>query len=114
MDLWSEIEQKIKELDVSVRALRKTGTEFATAERDYKKKLREEALKLKADGMAVTLIDKVVYGIPEVAELRFKRDVCEAVYQANQESINVLKLNIRIIESQLNREWGQAKYDGIR
>ena len=114
MDLWSEIEQKIKELDVSVRALRKTGTEFATAERDYKKRLREEALKLKADGMAVTLIDKVVYGVPEVAELRFKRDVCEAVYQANQESINVLKLNIRIIESQLNREWGQAKYDGIR
>lgn len=114
MDLWGEIEQKIKELDVSVRALRKTGTEFATAERDYKKCLREEALKLKADGMAVTLIDKVVYGIPEVAELRFKRDVCEAVYQANQESINVLKLNIRIIESQLNREWGQAKYDGIR
>ena len=89
-------------------------TEFATAERDYKKKLREEALKLKADGMAVTLIDKVVYGVPEVAELRFKRDVCEAVYQANQESINVLKLNIRIIESQLNREWGQTKYDGIR
>ena len=114
MDLWSESEQKIKELDVSVRALRKTGTEFATAERDYKKKLREEALKLKVDGMAVTLIDKVVYGIPEVAELRFRRDVCETVYQANQESINVLKLNIRIIESQLNREWGQAKYDGIR
>lgn len=114
MDLWGEIEQKIKELGISVKALRKTGTEFATAERDYKKKLREEALKLKADGMAVTLIDKVVYGVPEVAELRFKRDVCEAVYQANQESINVLKLNIRIIESQLNREWGQAKYDGIR
>ena len=114
MDLWGEIEQKIKELDVSVRALRKTGTEFATAERDYKKRLREEALKLKADGMAVTLIDKVVYGVPEVAELRFKRDVCETVYRANQESINVLKLNIRIIESQLNREWGQAKYDGIR
>ena len=114
MDLWREIEQKIKELEVSVRALRKTGTEFATAERDYRKKLREEALKLKADGMAVTLIDKVVYGVPEVAELRFKRDVCEAVYEANQESINVLKLNIRIIESQLNREWGQTKYDGIR
>jgi hypothetical protein len=46
--------------------------------------------------------------------LRFKRDVCETVYQANQESINVLKLNIRIIESQLQREWGVSKYDGIR
>ena len=114
MELWQDIEQKIKELEVSVKSLRKTGTEFATAEKEYKQKLREEALKLKSEGMAVTLIDKVIYGAPDVANLRFKRDVCEAVYNANQESINVLKLNIRIIESQLNREWGQAKYDGIR
>ena len=89
-------------------------TKFATAEKNYKQKLREEALKLKSEGMPVTLIDKVIYGIPEVAQLRFQRDVCETVYQANQESINVLKLNIRIIENQLNREWGVSKYDGIR
>ena len=114
MELWEQIEQKIKELDVSVKSLRKTGTEFAEAERNYKQKLREEALKLKSEGMAVTLLDKVIYGVPEVANLRFKRDVCEAVYQANQESINVLKLNIRILEGQLNRDWGVSKYDGIR
>lgn len=114
MELWEQIEQKIKELDVSVKSLRKTGTEFAEAERNYKQKLREEALKLKSEGIAVTLIDKVIYGVPEVANLRFKRDVCEAVYQANQESINVLKLNIRILEGQLNRDWGVSKYDGIK
>ena len=114
MELWEQIEQKIKELDVSVKSLRKTGTELAIAERDYKQKLREEALKLKSEGMAVTLLDKVIYGVPEVANLRFKRDVCEAVYQANQENINVLKLNIRILEGQLNRDWGVSKYDGIR
>lgn len=110
MELWQEIEQKIKELEVSVKSLRKTGTEFATAEKEYKQKLREEALKLKSQGMAVTLIDKVIYGVPDVANLRFKRDVCEAVYNANQESINVLKLNIRIIESQLQREYSMTKY----
>lgn len=114
MDLWQEIEQRIKELNVSVRELRRTGTELANAEREYKKKLCEEALRLKTEGMPVTLIDKVVYGIPTIADLRFKRDVCEAVYNANQESINTLKVNIRILEGQLNREWGQAKYDGIR
>ncbi len=110
MELWQDIEQKIKELEVSVKSLRKTGTEFATAEKEYKQKLREEALKLKSEGMAVTLIDKVIYGVPDVANLRFKRDVCEAVYNANQESINVLKLNIRIIESQLQREYSMTKY----
>lgn len=109
-DLYNELNQKIKELNISIQSLRKTGTEFAEAERDYKIKLREEALKLRAEkGMPVTLIQQVVYGIPEVAQKRYMRDVKEAVYQANQEAINSIKLQIRVIENQLNREWGASK-----
>lgn len=111
MELWQMIEAKIKELDVSVKALRRTGTEYATAEKEYKVKLREEVLKLRDEKMAVTLIDKIAYGIPSIADLRFKRDIAEAVYEANKESINVIKLNIRILEGQLQREYGVAKYD---
>ena len=59
--------------------------------------------------MPVTLIQQVVYGVPEVADKRFKRDVKEAIYQANQEAINSIKLQIRIIESQLQREWSNTK-----
>ena len=33
----------------------------------------------------------------------------EAVYKANQEAINSIKLQMRIIENQLSREWGIAK-----
>ena len=51
------------------------------------------------------MIDKVCYGIPSVAEARFKRDVAEAVYKANQEAINSIKLQIRILNDQLDREW---------
>ena len=58
--------------------------------------------------MAVGMISMTVYGIPEVAELRFKRDCCEAVYKANVEAIQAIKLEIRIINEQLSREWGQA------
>lgn len=109
-DLYNELNQKIKELSISIQSLRKTGTEFAEAERDYKVTLRQEALKLRAEkGMPVTLIQQVVYGVPEVADKRFKRDVKEAVYNANQEAINSIKLQIRVIESQLNREWGASK-----
>ena len=35
MDLFEQIQQLIKELDISVRALRKTGTEFAEAEKQF-------------------------------------------------------------------------------
>lgn len=110
MDLYNDLQRKIEELNISIKSLRTTGTEFAEAERDYKIKLREEALKLRAEkGMAVTLINQVVYGVPEVASKRFNRDVKQAVYQANLEAINSIKLQIRVIESQLQREWGATK-----
>jgi hypothetical protein len=58
--------------------------------------------------MAVGIIDKTCYGIPEVAEKRFERDVAKTVYEANEEAINSLKLQIRIVESQIQREWGNG------
>ena len=109
-DLYNELARKTDELNISIKKLRETGTTYAEAERDYKITLREEALKLRAEkGMAVTLIQQVVYGVPEVADKRFKRDVAEAIYQANQEAINSIKLQIRVIESQLNREWNSGR-----
>ncbi len=109
MDLLNELQQKLKELDISVKQLRVSGTAYAKAERDYKIKLREECLKLRDEGMAIGMIDKTAYGIPSIANLRFQRDCAEAVYKANQESINSIKLQIRILESQIDREWGLIK-----
>ena len=111
MDLYAELQEKIKQLEVSIKTLRKSGTAYAEAERDYKILLRKECLRLRDDGMAIGLIDKTCYGIPSVAEARFKRDVCETVYKANLEAINSIKLQLRLIENQLQREWGAGKYD---
>lgn len=109
MELYEEIESLMNELTQSIKLLRKKGTELAEAERDYKVSLRQEALKLRtAEEMPVTLINQIVYGVPAVAERRFRRDVAEATYKANQEHINVTKLKLRILESQLQREWGDA------
>lgn len=105
MNLFNELQLKTKELDVSVKSLRQSGTNYAQAERDYKVLLRQECLKLRDDGMAIGMIDKTCYGIPSVAEARFKRDVAEAIYKANLEAINSIKLQMRIIEGQLDREW---------
>ena len=106
MDLYLEIQNKRKELEVSIKQLRKSGTTYAQAEKDYKIVLRQECLKLKDSGMAIGMIDKTCYGIPSVAEARFKRDVAEVIYKANQEAINAIKLQIKIMESQLSREYG--------
>lgn len=106
MDLFNQIQELTEKLNTAIKSLAKKGQELAETERDYKITLRQEALKLRAEkGMPVTLIQQVVYGVPEVAEKRFKRDVAETMYQTNQEYINTTKLQIRILESQLQREW---------
>ena len=105
MDLVNELQAKIKQLELSVKELRTSGTNYAKAERDYKILLRQECLKLRDEGMAIGMIDKTCYGLPTVAEARFQRDVAKTIYEANQDAINSLKLQIRVIEAQINREW---------
>lgn len=109
MDIYEEIQRLMAELTASIRKLRQNGVNLAEAEKDYKLTLRQEALKLRAgDNMPVTLINNVIYGVPEVAEKRFKRDVEQANYDANREHINITKLKLRILENQLSREWNNA------
>jgi len=108
MDLYEQITKLMAELTASIRKLRANGEKLAEAERDYKLTLRQEALRLRAGEMPVTLINQVIYGVPEVAEKRFKRDVEQANYEANKEHINICKLKLRILENQLSREWNNA------
>lgn len=105
MELYEELQKLTDDLEISIKSLRKTGTAYAQAEKDYKVLLRQECLKLRDEGMAIGMIDKTCYGIPAVAEARFRRDVAEATYKANQEAINSIKLRMRLVENQLQREW---------
>lgn len=105
MDLITELNLKTKQLDKAILDLRQNGTAYAEAEKDYKVLLRQECLRLRDEGMAIGMIDKTCFGIPSVAEARYKRDVCEAVYKANQEAINSIKLQMRLIGEQISREW---------
>lgn len=109
MDLYDELETKRKQLNQAILDLRKNGTAYAQAEKDYKILLRMECLKLRDEGMAIGMIDKTCYGIPSVAEARYKRDVAECVYRANNEAVNSIKLQIRLIENQLQREYGNEQ-----
>lgn len=105
-DYVNEIFQKQNELTACIKLLKQNGIKLAETERDYKITLRQEALKLRTEkDMPVTLINQIIYGVPEVAKKRFDRDIAETMYNTTQEKINTLKLQIRILESQLQREW---------
>lgn len=105
MDLWLELQAKLKQLEQALKTFRANGIAFAEAEKNYKEAVSKEVLRLRDEGMAVTLIAQVIYGLPSISTLRYERDCAEAVYKANEEAINVKKLEVRVIENQLAREW---------
>lgn len=105
MDLLNELQNLTKQLSNSLKQLRTNGIKLAEAEKEYKIAVNKKALLLRSEDMAVTLISQVIYGYEDIAQLRFLRDSAEVVYRANQEAINTLKLEIRIIEAQISREY---------
>ena len=106
MDLLNDLQNLTKQLSNSLKQLRVNGMKLAEAERDYKIAVNKKALELRSQDMPVTLISQVIYGYDDIAQLRFLRDSADVVYRANQEAINTLKLQIRIIENQIKREYG--------
>lgn len=109
MNLYNEIQMKERELDISIKSLRKTSSEYAEAYTNYRIKLSQELVKLRDEGMPVTIAYDVARGKPEIAKAKFNEIVKEGIYKANQESINSTKLQIRVLENQLEREWGNTK-----
>lgn len=106
MDLYITLQDKLNDLNVAVKELRKTATEYAEAYKTYRVLLAKKMLELKAEGMAITLAGDVARGDEEIAEAKKVEIIKEAIYKANQESINSTKLQIKIIESQITREIG--------
>lgn len=105
MDIYNEQEYKNRLLDASIKELAKTGREYAKAYTDYRMALAKELVKLKDEGYAISLASDIARGKPEIARLKFEEISKEAIYKANQETINALKLQIKILENQIGREW---------
>lgn len=107
--MWEEIQERTKKLDQAIEHLAENGRDLAIKEKEYKIALNKKALELRAEDMPVTLINQVIYGYDDIALLRLARDTAQVKYNANQEYLNVLKLEIRVLENQIAREYGNTK-----
>ncbi len=105
MDLANEINSKCTYLNTQIEQLSKTGREYAEAYTKYRIALAKELMRLKDEGFAITLAGDIARGKPDIARLKFDEIAKEAVYKANLESINAIKLQIKILDAQLEREW---------
>lgn len=66
------------------QALRDASDKLAGAEREYRKALAVEIVKLHADGVAWTVCQDLARGAEKVADLRYERDVARGVFEATQ------------------------------
>lgn len=104
-ELMNRLNDLTYKLTQGIKLMGKYGREYAQAEHDYKIELAKEAIRLRDTEMPVTQINLVIYGSRDVPKMRFKRDTAQVMYETSKENINALKLQIRLLEAQIDREW---------
>ncbi len=107
MDLFLEAQEKSKTLDRALAQLGDRGRAYAQAEKDYRMALSKKLLIERNNKLPTTILVDVCKGDEEVAALKFQRDCNESYYKACLEGINVLKLEIKMLDEQISREWNR-------
>lgn len=106
-DLLPRVENALRLAEMGVREIGPRGKAYADAEKAYRVALADTILRFKADGYPATLVGDLARGDKEVSRLKVARDCAEALYKAAFEAVNYYKLEARLIENQIAREWGQ-------
>jgi hypothetical protein len=107
-DLFLELREKQQCLETALGELGKRGRAKAEAERNYRVALAKIILIERNNGTPVTIISDICRGDKEIAKLKFERDVADVMYSAAMEAIQTYKLGIRMLDSQIDREWHRA------
>lgn len=105
MDLINKIFELIAELKGYIKELERWGIKRANAEKEYNSVLAQEVLIERDKGTAIGVIDKTCKGKKNVAEKRLERDIADVMYEVSKEKINLGKIELRILDSQAQREW---------
>ena len=107
-DLMDRMGQLTALLEAALRQFGKRGSEWAASERDYRIALSQKLLELRAQGIPVTILADLARGDAKIAAMKFDRDAKEALYKAAQEAIQSYKLQMKLTDAQIEREWGKS------
>lgn len=107
-DLFLELREKQQLLETALGELGRRGSVKAKAEMAYRIALKQRILIERDKGTPVTIISDICRGDQEIARLRFERDVADVLFSAALEAIQAYKLGIRMLDSQIGREWNRA------
>lgn len=91
-------------LNSALGEYKKRGTEYAKCYANYRRLVAQQLLKLKAEGMPVTIAYDIARGNQEVSQAKEQEIIAECLYKSCQEAINSYKLQIKILQEQINKD----------
>lgn len=104
MDLLIQMKELNELLTAALKEYKKRGIDYAKSYSNYRKLVAQELLRLKADGMPVTIAYDIARGKEDVAQAKENEIIAECLYNSCKEAINTYKLQIKILQEQINKE----------
>lgn len=96
-NVTKEIYQSSKDLRDGAKKLFTYAKSKAETEREYRKALSIEMMKLRNEGLPATLIPDIARG--NLSDLRYKRDLAKATYDSARDAIEALKAEINSLQT---------------
>lgn len=107
--MWHEIEEIMDKAERSLSEYKKLQKDYAEKEYKYRTALSKRLLERRAEGQPVTHLADIVKGEPDIAKLRFDRDIAEGLKNSAEKGTDFYKLYARLMDGQIQREWGATK-----
>ena len=100
-----QLKQLNEYLTAALGEFKTRGKEYAKAYKNYRMLLSQELLKLKAEGMPVTIAYDIARGTEQVANAKEQEIITECLYKSCQEAIQTYKLQIKILQENINKDY---------
>ena len=97
IQLNQELYQTSKRLEGGGKDIFRMAREMAIAEKEYRKALAIEKIRLREEKMPVGLIEDVARG--NLSELRYKRDLAKETYIAGRDSLKAIQMQISALQT---------------
>lgn len=109
VNLIQALDEALEATESAISETRRLAIERAEAEREYRIAKRKRVLyERDYNNVPATLVNDVVKGQPDIADLKLRLDCAEAEWEASRESILFHKRVADTIREQIAREWNQA------
>lgn len=93
------------------RRARLEGVRAARLRAEYRCELAKEIARLRANGVAASLAEKMAHGAAAVSDAAMQADMADVNYQVDREEVNLRKRDADIIREQIARDYSEAKFN---